>query len=327
MRKILAVIALLLFAIVPAFSQQYSREGFSMNTVIRMSVTTDNKDLVNQGYDLLDELDRTLSMYNPSSDISSVNHGETSSNPHVIRAVREAVRVYDITGGVFNPLIGAVTNLWKINNREGTVPTKEALQEAISLSHIDNIVFSDGTVSLKTPGSVLDLGGLAKGYASDVIADFFRTHGVTSGLLDFGGNVYVIGRKADGTDWRIGIRDPENPQGVAVVLSVHDTAVITSGGYERFKIIDGKRYTHFFDPKTGESVNSDLLSATLITPDGSLADGLATAFMIMGAEKSIELLQKMENAPMCVLVKEGSILASKELQGMITRSRYEVTYF
>ena len=117
-----------------------------------------------------------------------------------------------------------------------------------------------------------------------------------------------------------------------LALAVNDCSVITSGGYERFKIVDGKRYTHFFDPKTGESVMSDLLSATLVTPDGSLADGLATAFMIAGFDESAKILGKISPMPGAVFIREGKdgkpeILASSNLKGSITGSKYPVSFF
>ena len=331
---LLVAAGLLSWAVAPV--PEVKRDGFAMNTVIRMSFTTKDDKLIDDAYALLAELDNALSMYNPSSDISRINSQagleRVNVPPYVVEAVRDSVRLYEVTGGVFNPLIGAVTRLWKINRADNTVPTKEELDAVIGLSRIENLDVADDSICLKEKGCVIDLGGIAKGYASKKIADLAKSRGAVSGLIDLGGNIYVVGTKPDGGNWKIGVRNPLNPYGAAeLAVSVNDCAVITSGGYERFKEVDGKRYTHFFDPKTGESVMSDLLSVTVITPDGSLGDGLATAFMIAGFEKSAAILAAMKDAPGVVFIREKDsepeILASENLRDVIFQSAHPVHFF
>ena len=336
--KYLAVILLLLVGILSlalAPVREVSRNSFAMNTLIRMSFITDDEGVLDEAYALLHELDASLSMYNPSSDISKItaHAGEERVKvpAHVVEAVRDSLRVYALTEGVFNPLIGAVTRLWKINRQDNTVPSREELDAVLGLSRIDNLEVNDDSVYLKAKGCVIDLGGIAKGYASKKIADLVKARGVKSGLIDLGGNIYAVGRKADGDTWKIGVRNPLDPKGAPeLALSVEDCAVITSGGYERFKVVDGKRYTHFFDPKTGESVMSDLLSVTLVTPDGSLGDGLATAFMIAGFDEAVRMLAKMDDAPGVVFIREKDgvpeILATSNLEGVVFRSAHPVKF-
>ena len=332
---LLILAGLLSWAIAPL--PEVSRDGFAMNTLIRMTAYTQDKAVIDDAYSLLSELDSQLSMYNPSSDISRINSQagiqKVDVPDSVIEVVRDSQRLYDVTSGVFNPLIGAVTRLWKINRADNTIPSRESLENALALTEFHNLVISDDCIYLKNKGCVLDLGGIAKGYASKKIADLFKEKGVTSGLIDLGGNIYTVGKKPDGSDWRIGIRNPLDPYGNPVLaLAVNDCSVRTSGGYERFKVVDGKRYTHFFDPKTGESVMSDLLSATLVTPDGSLADGLATAFMIAGFDESAKMLGKISPMPGAIFIREGKdgkpeILASSNLKNSITGSKYPVSFF
>ncbi|MBQ7196112.1 MAG: FAD:protein FMN transferase, partial [Synergistaceae bacterium] len=249
-----------------------------------------------------------------------------------VDVVKESLRVYKLTDGVFNPLIGPVTRLWKINQADGVAPTQASLDAAIKLSDIKNLEIEDEKIFLKSPGCVLDLGGIAKGFASDRIAALLKNFGVKSALIDLGGNVYVVGKKLeDDSDWNIGVRDPSAPyNSPALVLSVHDTSVITSGGYERFKIIDWKKYSHFFDVKTGESITNDLLSATIVTPDGSLGDGLATAFMASGYEKSLKIMKNIPDDTGVILIRyvEGGlkISATENLREAISREKYEIEF-
>ena len=316
---------------------EVTRSGYAMNTLIRMTAYTKDDKLIDDAYSLLAELDNQLSMYNPSSDISRVNSlagSEMVSVPaSVAEAVRDSVRLYEATGGVFNPLIGAVTRLWKINRADNTIPSHEDLVSALALTSIDNLVILDDAIFLREKGCVIDLGGIAKGYASYKLAQLFTNRGVKSGLIDLGGNIYVVGKKPDGDNWKIGVRNPLDPYGNAVLaLSVNDCAVVTSGGYERFKVVDGKRYSHFFDPKTGESVMSDVLSVTLVTPDGSLADGLATAFMIAGFDESAKILGRLSPMPGAIFIRESAdgkpeILVSDNLRDAVVKSEQPVRFF
>ena len=310
-----------------------------MNTLIRMIIYSNDDDLLDDAYKLLARLDNALSMYNKSSDISRINElsgrEKFFTSPEVINAVKDSLRLYDLTEGVFNPLIGAVTRLWKINTGDKILPSRESLDVAIKLTDINNLEINEqeNYIFLRESGCVLDLSGIAKGYASEKIAELLKSRGVKSGVIDLGGNIYTIGLKNDGEKWNIGIRDPLEPSGSpALVVAVSDSAVITSGNYERYKIVDNKRFSHFFDPKTGESIQSDLLSVTIITPDGSLADGLATAFMITGSEKAIKLAKKITPAPGIVLFRQDSqgapeILASYNIKDSIKRSKYPVKFF
>ena len=286
-----------------------SRQGLAMNTVITMRVFSHDNNILDPAYDMLNKLDKLLSMYDKDSQISKINSlaglEKFHADSEVLEVVKDSLRLYELTGGIFNPLIGPVTSLWKINRQENNKPSQERLNAAIALSDINNLELDNDSIYLKNKGCVLDLGGIAKGYASKKIADMLKSKGVKSGILDLGGNIYAIGDNK-GIKWRIGVRDPLTPSGSpALVVQVEDSGVITSGNYERFKIIDGRKYSHFFDVKTGESVQSDLLSATLITPDGSLADGLATAFMIAGCEKSLEILRKLSPVPGVVLIRQS----------------------
>ena len=340
-RRIFVALILILaglFSLYLSSTTEHTLAFPAMNTLTRITVYAQDEDAIKAAYNLLFKLDFELSMYNPSSDISLINANagikKIKTQKEVIEIINKAVKVYEITDGIFNPLIGSITKLWKINTQDGKKPSRESLYEAIKLSGISNLDLNNenATVYLKNPGCVIDLGGIAKGYASEKIADLLRNEGVKSGIIDLGGNVYVIGAKNYSESWKVGIRDPLEPDGTpALILGVKDTSVITSGAYERYKIIDGKKYSHFFDPKTGESITNDLLSATLVTPEGSLADGLATAFMAAGYEKSIEIIKKLEKNIGVIFIKQNvngaEILATENLRDIILQTKYELKFF
>ena len=137
-------------------------------------------------------------------------------------------------------------------------------------------------------GMEIDLGGIAKGYTGDRVMQVFKKAGIYSGLISLGGNVQALGSKPDGSPWRVAIQDPQNELEYLGVLEISDKAVITSGGYERFFEEDGVRYHHIIDPRTGYPADSGLISATIISEDGTLADGLSTSLFIMGKDEAEE---------------------------------------
>ena len=333
-----------------------SREGFSMNTVISISVTGREetaRSALDESFALLDHLNDELSLYREESALSKINAragGEALSvSPDVFSAVAKAQEMCQLTDGVFNPLIGPITKLWKINQNPGepdaySLPEPASLDAALTLTAPDGLELSPtpansggGSVRLARRGAALDLGGIAKGYASTEIVKLLNVRGITSALVNLGGNVHVLGTKG-GAPWNIGIRNPinETTDPIALVLAVGDPqrqgiAVVTSGGYERYRIVNGVRYSHFFDPRTGMPVQNDILSATLITPDGSMADALATAFMIMGPERSIQFLKTHPELGAVLIRRDAEggleILATENLRSVIRRSLVEVRYF
>lgn len=311
--------------------ETFSRTDMAMNTIIRMSIKAHDDSYLDDAFRLLHSIDNSLSMYNSSSDISRINSMagilDVNVNDSVIEVLRSAVALHSLTDGTFNPLIGAVTRLWKINQNDGSIPSTESIDEALKLTDINNLVINDNNVFLKLKGSVIDLGGIAKGYAGDMISKLFRNKGITSALIDLGGNICVVGNNFEGNLWRVGIRDPFEPLSApALVVSVHDCSVITSGNYERFKIIDGKKYSHFFDPRTGESVMNDLLSVTIIDADGSLADGLATAFMAVGFDKARDMSKRL--GVKSVLIRNNrTIHASESLKDIVSGNKFQIEFF
>ena len=321
-----------------------SRSGLSMNTAIRITVSGGDKreldNVLDEAFCLLDRLNGQLSLFQEDSAVARINgsagSGPETVLPDVFAVIDAALRACSLTDGAFNPLVGPLTKLWKINQQPFSdaesadlharmrfrLPEAASIDALLPLTRIDNLeTLSPDQVYLRQKGCMLDLGGIAKGYASLRLANLFRTRGVRSALIDLGGNIYVVGSQPGGLPWNIGIRDPKDTRGGAIaVLSVTDTAVVTSGTYERFKIIDGVRYSHFFDPATGYPVRNPLLSATLVTPDGTLADALATAFMVMGSDRASSFLADRPELGAILILEEDEgvkILATRNLEGRL----------
>ena len=353
----------LLLGLVALWPQEHpleaQRDGLAMNTVIRLRVAglprAEAEAALDWAFALLASLDHELSIYDEGSDLSRVNRSAGGSPvavpPDVFAAVSRAAEACRTTEGVFNPLIGPVTKLWRINRHQPAGPGSQAfsLPQQASLDALLPLTDPEGlellpgpppAIRLKRAGAMLDLGGIAKGYASARIAEGLSRRGVPAALIDLGGNVQLLGGR-NGSPWNIGIRDPlSDGGGPLLALAVRDTAVITSGAYERYKVIDGVRYSHFFDPRTGHPVRNDMLSATLVTPDGALGDALATSFMIMGSARSMEFLRAHPELGAVLVRRRGGlaveegltlrdveVLVTENLRRCVSESRVVVEYF
>ena len=318
----------------------FTRSGVSMNTVIRISAYAKSSEPVDKAFELLETLNKTFSLYDKNSDISQINSMAglkpvQYKNSYIPELLKRSLEIYKLTDGVFNPLIGPVTKLWRINQNDNVLPDLKSLDVALKLTDINNLIIDSESVFLKSEGAVLDFGGIAKGYASEKIADLLENdYGIKTALIDLGGNIFVKGLNPNNNSaWHIGIRDPinkDNPP--AMILNATDTAIITSGNYERYKIIDGVKYSHFFNPVNGMPVKNDLLSVTVITPDATAADALATAFMITGIDTAKKILPEnfgvvfMRNSD-----NENSnsveIIASENLREHVIKTNYPIKYF
>ena len=201
------------------------------------------------------------------------------------------------------------------------VPDKETLQKLLPLADSSKIDFNekDQTVSFEQDGMEIDFGGIAKGYTSGRIMDIFREHGITSGMVSLGGNVQVLGIKTDGSKWRVAVQNPEDTENYLGVLETQDRAVITSGGYERYFEQDGKTYQHILDPKTGYPADSGLTSVTIVSADGTLADGLSTSLFVMGKEKAVAYWRAHSEEFDAILVeKDGTVSVTENIADQFT---------
>jgi len=225
--------------------------------------------------------------------------------------MQKAIAMAKLSDGAFDPAIGGITALWNIATDHPRVPSAEEIAE-VDRSWTD-IMMDDASRRITIPVTMdVDLGGIAKGYAADKAKKILETHQIRSGLINLGGNIYAIGGKEDGDAWRIGLRDPKGQEGTAfIIINLKDEAVVTSGGYERYFVQNGKTYIHILDAKTGYPANSDLLSSSIVGKDSAICDALSTAVFVLGSEKGLALINSM-NGYACVLMKnDGTLLFSK----------------
>ncbi|MBO5995465.1 MAG: FAD:protein FMN transferase [Firmicutes bacterium] len=286
-------------------------------------------------FKLMSDYEDTLSRTVEGSDVDRLNKagGEAVKvSPETLEVIEKGMEFGDISSGAFDITVGKASELWdfheSLTEEPSEVPSKEALKEASK--HIDytkiQVDEKAGTVKLTDPEMMLDLGGIAKGYIADKTAEYLRSRGVTSAIVNLGGNIEVVGGKTQGytsgdqewTDFSLGIRDPgSSTGGLLGVYPGKDVTVVTSGTYERFIEVDGVRYHHILDSETGYPVDTDVEQVSIIAQSGHSVDcdGLSTACLALGVEKGTELIQELN--------RDGRF---GEIEGIFVSEEGEVTY-
>jgi thiamine biosynthesis lipoprotein len=283
-----------------------------MGTVftIKLQGPGDHARAAKAAFDEIRRIDRLLSTYKEDSEISEVNRdafGRPVSVGQDFRAVLAASRIYfDASGGAFDPTVYPLMKLWGFTKKSGHLPSAEELRTATLLVGLEEVLSDEkgNTVRFSQEGMALDFGGIAKGYAVDRAAGALKKHGVKNAIIDAGGNFYAIGSRADGAPWQAGIRHPLRPDEVIARLPVSEMGVATSGNYERFFEIKGRKYCHIMDPRTGMPVEG-MLSATIIADTAMAADALSTSVFVLGSEKGMQLIEQLPGVEGMLIYQES----------------------
>lgn len=260
------------------------------------------------------EIENLMSITVSGTDVDRINQNAGVApvrvRPEVLGVVETALYYAELSGGGFDPTIGPLVRLWDIGAEEPRLPGSEAVLEGLGLIGWRDVAVDPKaeTVLLRRPGMALDLGAIAKGYAADEGARIIREARIPGGIIDFGGNIVAIGEKPGGKPWRIGVQNPAEPRGTYIgVLEVRNKSVVTSGVYERYMEIAGKRYHHILSTETGYPADSGLLSVTIIADTSTDADALSTAVFVLGYEKGAALIESLDATEAVFILKDGSI--------------------
>ncbi|MEQ8762784.1 MAG: FAD:protein FMN transferase [Planctomycetota bacterium] len=253
---------------------------------------------------------------------AAAGQGPVSVDPELARLVGRAIEIGRLTEGAFDVTFASVGSLWSFKKGREKLP--EAEEVALALQHVDysalRVDLEKSTVAIPQ-GSRIGLGGIAKGYGVDRAMAVLLEKGVRHGIVNAGGDLKVLGKKK-GQLWEIAIRHPRDRERAIAVLRVSNTCVVTSGDYERFFEVDGHRYHHIIDPRTGYPATG-CMSATVVAPDAAFADALATAFCVLGPEKSLEIAAELPRVGALLVGMDGEVHASPNLQGFVKDPRHK----
>lgn len=285
----------------------------AMDTAMTLSAPGADAALMEKCVARVRELEGLFSVTNPESEISRLNReGCAALSEDSLEITDFALKMCADTGGALNIAMYPVARLWGFTTGEYRVPGDAEIAALLENTDYRAIALEDGTARAPE-GVMIDLGSVAKGYASDALAEILRENGVETALLDLGGNIYCLGAKADGSPWRVGIRSPIG-EGYCGALEVVDSAVVTSGNYERYFEMDGVRYGHIFDPETGRPAESGMLSVTVTAESGALCDALSTALYVMGPERAAEYLRGRDDVEAVLATEDGRLVITQGLR-------------
>lgn len=298
---------------------QHTSNSFIMDTFIQMRVYGENaRDIIDESFQRIRDIENKMSVNIEESYIYQINKNAGISpvavDEETFLVIEKAIEYAELSDGRFDPSIGPLIKLWGFGTADASVPDNNELNTALNKVDYRLIELNENekTVFLQEEGMSLDLGGIAKGYAADVVKDIVNQHGVQSAYIDIGGNIFVIGNKVDNTPWNIGIQDPRRNRGnVMASIKFSDKTIVTSGNYERYFIEDGRSYHHILDTETGYPADSGIISSSIISDNSMRADALSTIVFMLEPEESMELIESIEGVE-AMLIKEnlGIIISS-----------------
>ncbi|MBR3759588.1 MAG: FAD:protein FMN transferase [Ruminococcus sp.] len=304
---------------IPPAEETYSdRNVFAMDTFMTIRAYGDNVDeALKSAEEKIKYLESIFSVTIDESDIYKINnsHGSTVEIfPETAEILGEAVKMCEKTDGALDITLYPVLSAWGFTADEFRVPASSEI--AGLLEYVDYSEVSVDGQSVTVPeGFQLDFGAIAKGYTSDEIADDLRENGVKSAVINLGGNIRTLGKKPDGSLWKIAVRDPFDTSNDLCVLETGEISVVTSGNYERyFEGDDGQRYWHILDPSDGFPADSGLVSVTVIGESGLYCDALSTALFVMGKDKAVEFWRKNQDFDMILVTDLHEIIYTSGIE-------------
>lgn len=299
------------------------RTFFAMDTVMTLRLYQGGDEVLLEHLEArVRDLEALCSVTDEHSEIYALNRdGRADLSPDTALLLDGALELCERTGGALDISVYPILRAWGFTTGEYSVPSDEALAALLPLVDYTQVKLEGNAASLPS-GAKIDLGSVAKGRTGDQLSALLLENGVTSALLDLGGNIQAVGAKPDGSPWRIGVREPEGEGNVGVV-SVTDKAIITSGGYERYFEQDGVRYWHILEPKTGKPARSGLASVTVVGESGLLCDALSTALFVMGLDGALEHWRQYRDFEAVFVAEDGSVTITAGLADCFTLSQTE----
>lgn len=278
-------------------------------TVIALGPKETATKAINLAFIRMQEIDVKFNPINPQSPVYAFNRrNKPITDPEIIGLVRRALEISKESAGAFDITVSPLSELWGFYAKSLRIPKDKEIKECLRNVGYLHLLFKNGELNKDNPKVEIDFGGIAKGYALAEAAKALKDNGVISALIDLGGDVYVLGKKG-ATSWKVGIKNPR-AEDILGYIEAKDQAVASSGDYERFFIEQGKRYHHIFNPATGYPTEG-VAGVTVTHPDPVLAQAWAKIPFVLGAQKGIQMLEKVKDMRAIIITVSGEIIYSK----------------
>lgn len=263
-------------------------------------------------------IENIISDWIPSTPISAINDNAgirpVKVSDELMALVERAIRVSKLTDGAFDISYASMDRIWKFDGSMKEMPTPEAIKKSVEKIGYRKIILDkeNNTIYLKEKGMKLGLGGIGQGYIADKIKELLYSKGCTSGLVNVSGDINAWGRQPNGTQWTVGIVNPMNKSRVFAMFPLEDSAIETSGSYEKYVVFNGKRYSHIIDPRTGYPA-SGIVSVSVFAKTTEIADALATSVFVMGIDTGLNLINQLNGIECIIVDDQGNIHTSENI--------------
>ena len=294
-----------------------------MGNRFEISVVSDDIRWANDRIDLavaeIRRIERLITTFSDDSQTNQINVAAgikpIKVDGEVYRLIERSIKISELTQGAFDITYGSIDkSLWNFDTKMKALPNKDVARLSVGLINYKHIILDaeNTTVQLKEKGMRIGFGGIGKGYAADMAKITLLKNGVSSGIVNAAGDLITWGTQPDGRPWTIAIADPDKQTAPFSTLNISDMAIATSGNYEKFAVIDGKKYSHTIDPKTGLPV-SGIKSVSIICPSAEFADALATPVMVMGIHVGLDLVNQLQNIACVIIDDDNRLYTSKNI--------------
>ncbi|HFK5581964.1 FAD:protein FMN transferase [Elizabethkingia anophelis] len=285
----------------------------------RFQITLVDKDSISAEQNIdkavaeITRIENLISEWRPETQISQVNQNAgikpIKVDKEVFDLTKKGIYFSKLTDGAFDISIVAMDKIWKFDDSMDELPSEQAIKESVRNVGYRNIILdsTNSTIFLKNPGMKIGFGSIGKGYAADKTRDLMKSMGVKAGIIDASGDISTWGTQPDGKPWAIGINNPFNDHKMAAILYFKENSVTTSGSYEKYAEIHGKRYSHIMNPKTGYP-STGLTSVTITGPNATMANGFSTSVMVLGEKEGLKLLKQFPEYHYLLITDKGKIV-------------------
>lgn len=298
-----------------------SETAFLMGTMAKITIydEVEDKQIFQRVFDRISEIEdkMTINEETGSSEVIQLNDYAGNSyaklSPDTFYVLEKGKYFSELSKGKFDITIGPLVKLWNIGTENAAVPEVIEIEEKLSLINHENLLLDkdNSRAKLSAPGMIVDLGGIAKGYAADEAAKILKEAGIEHAIINLGGNILTLNTKPDGTFYRLGLQDPTEPRGdyMGIVL-LNNQALVSSGTYERFFEVEGKRYHHILNPQTGYPEDNSIMSISIITKQSIDADGLSTTIFLLGLEEGMKMIESLPSTEAIFITSDKKVFSS-----------------
>ena len=312
------------FTCITAYGQEPYKQTMGLMGS-RFDITVVAKDSLEASYFItlavneITRIEKLISSWDKNSETALVNKNAGISpvkvSNELYELIERSIKISKLTDGAFDISYASMDKVWQFNGTMTQMPNAKQIKQSVAKVGYRNIILNkeESTVYLKQEGMKIGFGAIGKGYAADKAKVLLVKKGVVSGIINASGDMNTWGKQPNGEEWKVAITNPMNKNKAFALLPITNGAVVTSGNYEKFVMLNGKRYTHIIDPRTGYP-SSGIISVTVFAPKAELADALATSVFVMGKEVGLNRINQLPNIE-CVIVDDiGEVTTSKNIK-------------